>query len=325
MIGWLALLTNLPLFVTGLLNLWIIPNFGWQYMFLIGGVAALIIWFLRKSLPESPRWLELQGRHKEADAILRSIEAGSHGQVATTNNETGAAAASAATTQTGSLATLFSRPYISKTITGMFLHSVVNLCFYGFIGWMPSFFVKQGATVATSLWWTTVMALGAPVGALIGLSISDRVGRKPSIIAACLIAALFGAGMPFVAGNGAALMAVGFSCFTAIYVLHAVGYALYVPEMFPTEIRLRGVGVCSSVARLSTAGTQVGVVALFAWGGVMAVVGALDICLVALAALVAILGIETRGKSLEQIAHTRRAKVSGERPSGLPAGTPSID
>jgi len=330
MIGWLAFLTNLPLFVTGLLNLWIIPKFGWEYMFLIGGVAALIIWFLRKSMPESPRWLELQGRTEEADAILQSIEAGTrkHAPVQPEKAKAGKRLVSEAAAANGPrvrLATLFSRPYIGKTLTGMLLHSVVNLCFYGFIGWMPSFFVKQGATVATSLVWTTVMALGAPVGALIGLSLSDRIGRKPSIIASCLLASLFGAAMPFVAGNSAALMAAGFSCFTAIYVLHAVGYALYVPEMFPTEIRLRGVGVCSSVARLSTAGVQTVIVALFAWGGVMAVVGAINACLILLAAVVAIVGTETRGKTLEQIADTDSNRALIDSVLSQPAGARSVD
>ena len=40
----------------------IMPNFGWRPMFIIAGVGALIVWYLRKALPESPRWLEGHGR-----------------------------------------------------------------------------------------------------------------------------------------------------------------------------------------------------------------------------------------------------------------------
>ena len=36
----------------------LVPNFGWRIMFVIGGIGALIVWMIRKSLPESPRWLE---------------------------------------------------------------------------------------------------------------------------------------------------------------------------------------------------------------------------------------------------------------------------
>ena len=43
-------------------------------MFVIGGIGALIVWYLRKSLPELPRWLEAVGRTEEAEALMQSIE-----------------------------------------------------------------------------------------------------------------------------------------------------------------------------------------------------------------------------------------------------------
>src|SRR5215471_10692562 len=74
---WLAFMaflvvSGLP--VTTLLGNLIIPNFGWRPMFVIAGVGALIVWWLRKSLPESPRWLESKGRYGEADEVLTAIE-----------------------------------------------------------------------------------------------------------------------------------------------------------------------------------------------------------------------------------------------------------
>ena len=70
---WLAFMaflvvSGLP--VTTLLGNLIIPNFGWRPMFVIAGVGALIVWYLRKALPESPRWLETNGRNEEAEAIM---------------------------------------------------------------------------------------------------------------------------------------------------------------------------------------------------------------------------------------------------------------
>src|SRR3981081_3823419 len=52
----------------------IVPAFGWRSMFILGGIGALIVWYLRKNLPESPRWLEAVGRKDEAEALLQSIE-----------------------------------------------------------------------------------------------------------------------------------------------------------------------------------------------------------------------------------------------------------
>src|SRR6202048_2053522 len=60
--------------VTARLRNLVSPRFGWRSMFLLGGLGALIVWQLRKALPESPRWLESVGRTQEADAILRAIE-----------------------------------------------------------------------------------------------------------------------------------------------------------------------------------------------------------------------------------------------------------
>src|SRR5438477_4036597 len=60
--------------VTALLGYLIIPVFGWRPMFIIAGVGSLIVWYLRKNLPESPRWLEAQGRTEEAEALMESIE-----------------------------------------------------------------------------------------------------------------------------------------------------------------------------------------------------------------------------------------------------------
>src|SRR5205814_3316349 len=65
--------------VTALLGYLIIPAFGWRPMFIIAAVGSLIVWYLRKNLPESPRWLEQQGRTEEAEALMARIESESAG------------------------------------------------------------------------------------------------------------------------------------------------------------------------------------------------------------------------------------------------------
>ncbi len=60
--------------VTAILSYLIIPTFGWRPMFIIAGIGSLIVWYLRKNLPESPRWLEAQGRTAEAEALMQTIE-----------------------------------------------------------------------------------------------------------------------------------------------------------------------------------------------------------------------------------------------------------
>src|SRR5437016_11943456 len=59
---------------TSLLGYLIIPAFGWRPLFVIAGIGSLVVWYLRKNLPESPRWLEAQGRTAEAEALMQAIE-----------------------------------------------------------------------------------------------------------------------------------------------------------------------------------------------------------------------------------------------------------
>ena len=71
----LSAITNSALFISAFAGLLIIPQFGWRWMFVITGVGALIVWYLRRGLPESPRWLESKGHLEEAEKVLAAIEA----------------------------------------------------------------------------------------------------------------------------------------------------------------------------------------------------------------------------------------------------------
>src|SRR6202011_6101490 len=73
-LGGMSFIVVLGLPATALVGTLVIPVFGWRAMFVIGGIGALVVWYLRKALPESPRWLESVGRYDEAEALLRSIE-----------------------------------------------------------------------------------------------------------------------------------------------------------------------------------------------------------------------------------------------------------
>jgi putative MFS transporter len=59
---------------TTLLGTLIIPLFGWRPMFVIAGIGALIVWVIRKYMPESPRWLESKGRLAESEKLVTAIE-----------------------------------------------------------------------------------------------------------------------------------------------------------------------------------------------------------------------------------------------------------
>lgn len=265
-------------------------------MFVIVGVGALIVWFMRRTMPESPRWLEAKGRDAEAEAVMAAIER----QAAPSGGLPPAAIALATPKTRSSIFTLFAPGLLMRTVLGSVVLIVLNTAVYGFIAFLPTFMVKQGMSIVTSLNYTTLMMFGGPVGALIGFWLADRLGRRICIVTFSLIAIAIGAAYPQ-ASDPALVTLLGFLLITAVYVLVAIGWALYVPELFPTEIRMRGTGFCNMAGRLMTIVTPQIIVPLYAATGVYRVIGLVGGLLLIQAILVGLFGVETRRTPLEAL------------------------
>jgi MFS transporter, putative metabolite:H+ symporter len=293
----LAAMVNSALLVAAAMGYLIIPTIGWRWMFIIVGVGALAVWLARKNMPESPRWLEARGRHEEADAILCNIEA----EIAQSHDLPPPIVSHSAPAVSRPFMALFSRDLFRRTFLGALILIVVNTISYGFIAWIPIFMAKNGMSIVTSLGYATLMSAGGPTGALLGMWSGDRVGRKLGIIFFSTMAALLGALYPHVA-EPHLIVLVGFGLVTAVYALVTFGFALYVPELFPTDLRMRGSGLCNSLGRMMTVLTPYLVVQLFAVYGISGVSTVMVALLVFQIIIVAIFGIETKGKSLEALA-----------------------
>jgi len=296
---WLGLISvfvvaGLP--VTALLGTLIIPRFGWRIMFLLGGLGALVVWHLRKALPESPRWLESIGRNQEADAILRAIER----EVSLRHAPLKPPVISSPAIHSRGLGVLLSPLLLPRMIVGATTLIVVNTLIFGFITWLPTFFVQAGRSIASSLGYSLVMSLGAPLGSAIGASTADSWGRKPTILGASVVTIVIGSIYPFVS-NPRILLVVGFLLTIPIYVLVTLLFAIYIPELFPTEVRMRASGICNTFGRGATILTPFIVVALFRSyqvGGVLAFMIAL---LIVQIVVVLIFGVEPKKRRLEEI------------------------
>ncbi|MFM0439625.1 MFS transporter [Paraburkholderia strydomiana] len=299
--GLMAVFVVSGLPVAGLIGLLLIPSFGWRAMFVLGGVGALGVWYARKSLPESPRWLDSVGRHDEADVILRRIEAevtaerGGQPLPAPASTRPGATAQPAL-----SFASLFSGAMLQRMIVGCVTLIVINTLLYGFVTWLPTFFVHQGFSIAKSFGFALVMSLGAPIGSAIGALTADAWGRKPTIIGSSLAAIVFGAMYPFIT-SPVILPIVGLLLTIPIYVLVALLFAVYVPELFPTEVRLRASGVCNTLGRGATIVTPFIVVSLFGQYGIVGVLAMMIGLLAVQIVVVAWLGVEPTGQRLEDL------------------------
>jgi len=292
----LAVCTTSSLFICSVVGRLVIPSLGWRWMFVIVAVAALLVWVMRKRMPESPRWLEARGDLAEAERVLSAIEA----EVGRVHTLPPPIVIEAPARLRSSIASLFSRDMVMRTVVGSITLIALNTAIHAFIAFLPTLMVRQGINIVTSLNYTMVMSFGSPVGALLGMWLSDRIGRKPCIIGFSAAAVVFGSIYPHV-GTPGLLMLTGFLLIASIYVLVANSWALYVPELFPTEIRMRGAGFCNTIGRLTTVVTPQLVAPLFLMAGVGGVIGAVTVVLAFQGVMVAVFGVETRGKSLEAL------------------------
>lgn len=296
-VAFMALIANFSSFVSLSIAYYVIPNLGWRYMFAIPGIAALLIWLARKSMPESPRWLESVGRVAEADKVLSEIEA----RVGMTRPVPEIISrAPAQRVEQVSAAILFSRLVLRRTLIGILINITVGFTLYGFLQWLPTIFVQQGMTLSSSLQILMVMAIGKTVGAAAGVVLADWAGRKPSIVLFALLSALLG--MALVFSQGAVFIGMSFALAVALGVTNTLAFTVYVPELFETRYRLRGTGLCGAAGRLATSAVQFLVVYLYANGGLAAIVSMLAGLLVLEAIAVQLFGPETRQVSLEDAA-----------------------
>ena len=294
-LGFMAVFVVTGLPVASLLGYLVIPIFGWRAMFILGGLGALVVWHLRKRLPESPRWLETAGRTGEAEALLFEIEREAAGG-------TPLPAPAPAGPHLGdvSFGALFVPPLLSRMIVGCVCLIVINTLLYGFVTWLPTFFIKQGLSIATSFGYSLLMSLGAPVGAAIGAVTADSWGRKPIIIGASAVTIVLGLVYPWIS-DPVLLPIVGFALTIPIYVLVALLFGIYIPELFPTEVRLRASGICNTFGRGATIVTPFVVVSLFQAYGVSGVLNLMVGLLIVQILVVLLLGIEPRHKRLEEL------------------------
>jgi putative MFS transporter len=284
--------------VTSLLGYLIIPNFGWRPMFVIAGIGSLIVWYLRKNLPESPRWLESEGRTEEAEALMKAIE-----QEASSGKPLPPVVIPAPTVPVAA-SDMMKPPLLQRMVVGSWVLISINTLIFGFVIFLPQFFLRQGLTITNSLAYTLVLSAASLVGCALGAYSSDAIGRRPSIIGASIVTII--SGYVYARFNAASdpaiVLGIGFVLVVAIYVQTAILYGVYTTELFPTEIRLRANGICNFFGRGATVISPFIVAALMTSYQLPGVVWLMIGLVVVQIIVVWAWGVEPRNRGLEEVA-----------------------
>ena len=149
---------------------------GWRWVVLIGSCSAVAVWFIRRSVPESPRWLATHGRLADADRIVSALEdrvMAEHGSALPLPG------VPEAVVPRGTITEAFRAPYLSRTVMLIIFNVFQTVGFYGFANWVPTLLISQGIKTDPRRCSTPSSSrLASPFGPLLAASIADKVRAK---------------------------------------------------------------------------------------------------------------------------------------------------
>jgi MFS transporter, putative metabolite:H+ symporter len=279
---------------------WIVPRFGWQWMFIIGVAPAAVAAVLRRYCQESPRWLASRGRLDEAEKTLGEIEA-----IVSRNGARPLAApvplAVAGDAKRTRWQELFEGRYRKRTFIAWALWSSAYLVSYGLQTWLPTLYrTVYNVPLQQALNYTLIANICSLVGTLLCAALIDRLGRRM-----WFIGAFFLTGLPLIVlwGMGAqtvlAVIIATSTCYTWVASICLAVY-LYTAEIYPTRMRALGTSWATFWLRIAaTIGPLL--VGFFlpslGIGGLFLIFGAIAW----LGCVAAFFTIEPRGRILEEV------------------------
>lgn len=213
---------------------------AWRYMYLVGVLPALITFWIRRNIPESPRW-EQTNRQRRAAQALRRQGAALRGEDAAMVRFT--------------LIDMFAEPAVRTRLILTFVASLsVTIGYWGVSTFVPSYF----GSVATGLGlpaqrWVGLAGLGQNLGALLGFCafgfLADAFGRKPTTFFYYLMCLLL-TPVVYLWVREIHLLLLVFAVYGFFIQGTFAWTAVWLPELFPTRMRATAAGFIFNTPRL---------------------------------------------------------------------------
>ena len=238
---------------------------GWRWVVLLGASGAIVVWWIRRRVPESLRWLAQQ-----------------------------------TTPAPGGFAEMWRPPYRTRSVMLIIFHLFQTVGFYGFSNWVPTLLIKRGIAITSSLRYTFIIAIAAPFGPLLTAAIADQLERKWQIVWSAFAIAV--AGLLFGQMNAPALLILfGVLLTLGNNILSVSGHA-YQTELYPTRIRALAVGFVYSWSRISVVFSSFVIGFFLDRFGVAGVFALMAGSMLVVMLVIGLLGPRTNNRALEALA-----------------------
>jgi putative MFS transporter len=289
--------------VAAILSYWLVPRSvfgmdGWRIVVLIGSAGAVLVWLIRRAVPESPRWLATHGKLEKGDAVVRKIEV-------IVERQSGRPlppplpVIQQPVHRRASLRELLQPPYRSRLVMLIVFNFCQAIGYYGFANWVPTLLIGQGITVTKSLLYSFVIAFALPIGPMIVMLFADKIQRKYLIVGGAL--AVIVCGIAFGQMKSAVpLIILGVLISLAGQTI-SVCYHAYQSELFPTAVRCRANGIVYSASRVGAMLSGFLIAFLLRDFGVAGVFAGITVSMLVVVVSIGVFGPKTNGLRLEEL------------------------